>query len=137
MTTFHPHIVRAFLLASATMLATGAVGAPHFLPAQAGDLETRALLYGTVDGELRALAVAHAAQWLEPGSQSLVLRFAAGLLAGASGPYELRDLTLLDQGRMGVLQRQQRGVSIDEADVGAHAAAARPAERVKMAPVSG
>ena len=103
----------------------------------AGRYEARALLYGSVGGVLKPLAVAHAAQWLEPGSQSLVLRYDAGLLAGASGPFELRDLTLLDQGRMGVLQRQQRGVSIDEADVGAHAATARPAERVKMAPVSG
>jgi hypothetical protein len=109
------------------------VGAP-------GRYETRALLYGMVGGALRPLAVAHAAQWLEPGSQSLVLHYDAALLAGASGPYELRDLNLLDQGRMGVLQRQQRALSIDDSDVvrtGTHAAPAKPAERVKMPPQNG
>ncbi len=106
----------------------------------AGRYETRALLYGMVGGVLKPLAVGHSAQWLEPGSQSLVLRYDAALLAGATGPYELRDLNLLDQGRMGVLQRQQRAVSIDERDVvrtGAHAATAKPAERVKLPPVNG
>jgi hypothetical protein len=106
----------------------------------AGRYETRALLYGMVGGALKPLAVAHAAQWLEPGSQSLVLRYDASLLAGASGPFELRDLNLLDQGRMGVLQRQQRALSIDDSDVvrtGAHAVMPKPAERVKMPPVNG
>ncbi|MES2317352.1 MAG: DUF4785 domain-containing protein [Pseudomonadota bacterium] len=107
--------------------------------AAAGRYETRALLYGTVGGALKPLAVAHAAHWLEPGSQALVLRYDAALLAGASGPYELRDLTLLDQGRMGVLQRQRRGVSIDERDLartGAQMATAKPAERPKLPPVN-
>ncbi len=103
----------------------------------AGRYETRALLYGTVGGVLKPLAMAHAAQWLEAGSQSLVLRYDASLLAGASGPYELRDLNLLDQGRMGLLQRQQRAVSIDERDLGRSGAqAAKPAERVKLPPVN-
>jgi hypothetical protein len=103
----------------------------------AGRYETRALLYGMVGGAMKPLAVAHSAQWLEPGSQSLVLRYDAGLLAGASGPFELRDLNLLDQGRMGVLQRLQRGVTIDERDMvrtGAQATSAKPAERVKLPP---
>lgn len=76
---------------------------------------------------------------LEPGSQSLVLRYDAGLLAGASGPFELRDLNLLDQGRMGVLQRQQRALTIEERDMaltGAHAATPKPEERVKLPPVT-
>ncbi|MFL6656514.1 MAG: DUF4785 domain-containing protein [Massilia sp.] len=106
----------------------------------AGRYETRALLFGTVDGVLKPLAVAHAAQWLEAGSQSLVLRYDAALLNGATGPYELRDLTLLDQGRMGVLQRQQRGIGIADSDVvrsGAHAALAKPAERPKLPPQNG
>lgn len=106
----------------------------------AGRYEARALLYGMVGGAFTPLAVGHSAAWLEPGSQSLVLRYDAALLAGASGPFELRDLTLLDQGRMGVLQRQQRAISIDERDLGrtgAHAATAKPAERPKLAPVNG
>ncbi|MES2018310.1 MAG: DUF4785 domain-containing protein [Pseudomonadota bacterium] len=106
----------------------------------AGRYETRAVLYGTINGAFQPLAMAHAAQWLEPGSQSLVLRYDAGLLAGASGPFELRDLNLLDQGRVGVLQRQQRGVAIDEHDLargGAQLAPAQPPERVKLAPQNG
>lgn len=106
----------------------------------AGRYETRALLYGMVGGAMTPLAVAHSANWLEPGKQSLVLRYDASLLGAATGPFELRDLNLLDQGRMGVLQRQQRAVSIDERDLartGAHAASAKPAERPKLPPVNG
>jgi len=105
----------------------------------AGRYEARALLYGTVGGMMKPLAVAHSAQWLEPGTHSLVVRYGADLLAGASGPFELRDLTLIDQGRMGVLQRQQRAVTIDEGDfarTGAQAAMAKPPQKVKMPPVN-
>lgn len=106
----------------------------------AGRYETRGLLYGMVGGALKPLAVGHSAQWLEPGNQSLVLLYDAALLAEATGPFELRDLNLLDQGRMGVLQRQQRGVTLDERDLvrtGAHAVTAKPAERAKLPPVNG
>ena len=108
------------------------VGAP-------GRYETRALLYGMVAGAMKPLAVAHSAHWLEPGSQSLTLNYSAEFLAGASGPYELRDLSLLDQGRVGVLQRQQRALALDDGDIvktGAHVAAARPVERAKLPPVN-
>ena len=69
-----------------------------------------------------------------------MLRYDASLLGAATGPFELRDLNLLDQGRMGVLQRQQRALSIDERDLartGAHAASAKPPERPKLPPVNG
>jgi len=106
----------------------------------AGRYEARGLLYGMVDGSMKPLGVAHAAQWMEPGRQSLVLQYSASLLSGATGPFEVRDLNLLDQGRMGVLQRQQRALSIDERDIvrtGAHAATAQPQERPKLPPVNG
>jgi hypothetical protein len=102
--------------------------------AAAGRYEARALLYGMVDGQMKPLAVAHSAQWLEAGAQSLVVRYSAELLAGASGPFEIRDLNLIDQGRMAVLQRQQRAVSLDERDLartGAQAMVARPAQKEK------
>lgn len=108
--------------------------------AAAGRYETRALLYGTVAGAMTPLAVAHSAQWLEPGSHNMVLKFTPDLLAGATGPYELRDLTLLDQGRMGVLQRQQRAVAIDDRDLvrtGAQATVAKPPQKLKLPPVNG
>lgn len=85
--------------------------------AQAGRYEVRGVLYGTVQGVLKPIGVAHAAQWLEPGSGTIALTFAPELRAAASGPYEIRELFLLDQGRMGVLQRQQRAVVIDEREL--------------------
>lgn len=85
--------------------------------AQAGRYEVRGVLYGTVQGALKPIGVAHAAQWLEPGSGMIALTFAPDLRAAATGPYEIRELFLLDQGRMGVLQRQQRAVVIDEREL--------------------
>jgi hypothetical protein len=85
--------------------------------AQAGRYEVRGVLYGTVQGALKPVGVAHAAQWLEPGSGTIALTFAPELRAAATGPYEIRELFLLDQGRMGVLQRQQRAVVIDEREL--------------------
>lgn len=95
--------------------------------AAAGRYEVRAMLYGMVNGALAPLGVADAAQWMEPGSGSIALTFAPELIANASGPFELRDLFLLDQGRMGVLHRQQRALVLSEDDVvraGGRAAAA-------------
>jgi hypothetical protein len=85
--------------------------------AQAGRYEVRGVLYGTVQGALKPVGVAHAAQWMEPGSGTIALTFAPELRAAATGPYEIRELFLLDQGRMGVLQRQQRAVVIDEREL--------------------
>lgn len=103
----------------------------------AGRYEARALLYGMVGGVQKPLAVAHSAQWLEPGAQSLVLRYDANLLTGASGPFELRDLNLIDQGRMSVMQRQQRAILVEERDLqrnGAQATMAKAPLREKLAP---
>ncbi len=117
----------AFPVAMPMARLTGAVtvqGGPAGLQADfgveagaAGRYEVRALLYGTVAGELKPVGVAQAAAWLEPGQRSLSLSFAPSLLSGAGGPFELRDLQLLDQGRMGVLHRQQRAVVIDDSEV--------------------
>jgi len=85
--------------------------------AQAGRYEVRGVLYGTVQGVLKPIGVAHAAQWMEAGSGSIALNFAPELRAAATGPYEIRELFLLDQGRMGVLQRQQRALVIDEREL--------------------
>jgi hypothetical protein len=85
--------------------------------AAAGRYEVRAMLYGTVNGALKPLGVADSAQWLEAGEGKIALGFAPELIAGASGPFELRDLFLLDQGRLGVLHRQQRALVIGEEDV--------------------
>ena len=85
--------------------------------ATAGRYEVRGVLYGTVKGALTPLGVADSAQWLEQGTGSIALNFAPELIANATGPFELRELFLLDQGRLGVLHHQQRAMLISEAEV--------------------
>lgn len=83
--------------------------------AVAGRYEVRGVLFGTdVEGNLEPIAVAHSANWLEAGSQSLVLSFDAELVAATDlrAPFEVRDLRLIDQGTMGLLHRQARGLQI-------------------------
>ncbi len=85
--------------------------------ASAGRYEVRGVLHGTVQGRLLPLGVGNAAKWIEAGDGSIALPFGADLLAGSTGPYEVRDLQLLDQGRRTVLQRQQRALAMDESEV--------------------
>ncbi|MEM7049800.1 MAG: DUF4785 domain-containing protein [Acidobacteriota bacterium] len=91
---------------------TLAVGVETAAP---GRYELRGVLYGSgAGGELMPFAAGHGAAWLEPGVGSVELRFDAALMAGSGlrPPYELRHLQLLDQGRMGLLQKQARGLVI-------------------------
>lgn len=74
-----------------------------------------ALLYGTNrDGELQPIGVGQSAAWLDPGAGALSLEFDAATLAagGLRAPYELRDLRLVDQGRVHVLHRQARALAL-------------------------
>lgn len=83
--------------------------------AVAGRYEVRGVLFGTNGaGQLVPGAVAHSAAWLEAGSGDIRLMVDAETLAtaGLSAPFEVRDLTLIDQGRLGVLHRQARGLEI-------------------------
>jgi len=85
--------------------------------AAAGRYEVRGVLYGTVNGVLSPLGVGDSAQWMEAGQGKITLAFAPELIANASGPFEVRDLFLMDQGRLGVLHRQQRALVLSEDDV--------------------
>ncbi len=83
--------------------------------ASAGRYEARGVLYASAaDGSLRPAGVAHSAAWLEAGSGSLELTFDREVLAGESlsAPFELRDLRLVDQVRMGLLHRQQHALTV-------------------------
>lgn len=82
--------------------------------ASAGRYEVRGVLYGSAkDGAMRPLAVAHAARWLEPGASDVTLKFGADVLHPALGaPYELRDLQLGDQARLGILETRARAMRI-------------------------
>jgi hypothetical protein len=74
-----------------------------------GRYEVRALLYGTdARGELAPVAVGHAADWLGRGAGALTLVFPPEVIGNASAPYELRQLGLNDQGRMGRLEYRER-----------------------------
>lgn len=83
--------------------------------ASSGRYEVRGLLYGTQQGKLVPLGVAHAANWLEAGKGELALQFDRTLLQNASAPFEVRDLSLLDQSHFALLHKQARGVVVDEA----------------------
>ena len=55
-------------------------------------------------------AIAHAARWLDAGSASIELVFDASALAGSAvrPPYELRDLRLVNQADMSLVERRER-----------------------------
>lgn len=84
--------------------------------AAAGRYDLRGVLFGTsADGTLEPVGVAQAAAWLDAGAGNLELSFPTGLFEGRDlgAPFEVRDLRLMDQGRLGVLHRQARGLVIE------------------------
>ena len=82
--------------------------------AAAGRYEVRGTLFGTgADGALVPVAVAHSAAPMASGRGELELAFPADLLTGVSAPFEVRDLQLTDQTRMGVLHRQAGALVVD------------------------
>lgn len=83
--------------------------------ASAGRYEARGVLHGTAkDGSLQPFAIAHSARWLDAGEGMLTLKFGADLVpAGIGAPFELRDLRLNDQARLGQLEVRARALRID------------------------
>ena len=83
--------------------------------ASPGRYELRGVVYGSdASGALKPFAVAHAARWLEPGVGSIALNI--GQLAAQSGlsaPFELRDLQLNDQARLGLLETRARALRFE------------------------
>jgi hypothetical protein len=74
-----------------------------------GRYEVAGTLFATgSDGVSRPVAQAASAAWLEPGQRQLVLAFdRTHVPLGYGAPYELRQLTLKDQARMGVLETRE------------------------------
>jgi hypothetical protein len=99
-----------------------------------GRYEVRGTLYGTVNGSLKAIGVAHSAQWIDGGHATIPLMFSAALLEGASEPFEVRDLTLLDQTRLGVLQRKESGMRLATFERFPAVAATKSVVRTKLPP---
>lgn len=82
--------------------------------ASPGRYELRGVLHGTDGkGERFPLGLAQAAAWLEPGTGTLVLAFPVLSNRSASGPFELRDLQLVDQARIAVLERRAHALAFD------------------------
>jgi len=74
------------------------------------------VLYGSaVDGRLRPIALAQSALWLDAGKSQLDLNFDADIIAasGLQAPFEVRDLRLVDQATMSLIERRERALGID------------------------
>ncbi|MGH8030049.1 MAG: DUF4785 domain-containing protein [Arenimonas sp.] len=110
----------AFAVAQPTARLDGNVRIAHSgvafdLPVQVrspGRYEVAATLFATAaDGIARPVAQAASAAWFEPGARSLHLDFGQDHVPlGYGAPYEVRELTLKDQARMGLLET--RGVAV-------------------------
>jgi hypothetical protein len=114
----------AFAVSAPTARYTGAVAIEDPSPrglrirlgvdvAAASRFAAAAILHGSdANGHLRPIGVAQTARWLEPGAGALVLEFDAATLAATDlrAPYELRDLRLVDHGRLALLHRQARAL---------------------------
>ena len=76
--------------------------------------EVRGTLYGMDGGKLRPAAQASTAAMLNPGNGALELVFDAATMAkaGVSGPYQLRDLTLIDQADLSTVELRRTGLRV-------------------------
>ncbi|MGO1068998.1 DUF4785 domain-containing protein [Lysobacter sp. CA199] len=75
-----------------------------------GRYEVRGTLYASnARRELRPIAVAHSAQWIDGGAGRIELAFDHSQLPkGFGAPYELRNVELNDQTRLAPIERRQR-----------------------------
>jgi hypothetical protein len=84
--------------------------------ASASRYQATGALYATgSDGALHPVALAQSATWLNAGSGKIDLSFDAQTL-GANGlhaPFELRDLRLVDQANMSLIERRERALAIN------------------------
>ncbi|WP_376695857.1 DUF4785 domain-containing protein [Wenzhouxiangella sp. EGI_FJ10305] len=83
--------------------------------ANSGRYQVSGQVWGTAaDGTLQPLAMTQTAAVLEPGESQLQLDVPADLLmaSGLAAPFEVREVQLLDQGRMAVLESRSRGFTI-------------------------
>lgn len=82
--------------------------------AAASRYQLAAVLYGTDSrGQRVPVAAAHSAAWLNAGTGNIDLAFDAASLSasGVGAPYELRDLRLINQADMSLLERRERAAS--------------------------
>jgi hypothetical protein len=83
--------------------------------ASASRYQVSGVLYGHgSDGVLHPAALGQSATWLNAGSGNVELDFDSAALAGSglTAPFELRDLRLVDQVNMAVIERRERALAI-------------------------
>lgn len=88
------------------------VGVENIAPSR---YQVSAVLYGSAsDGSLKPAAIAQSATWLATGHGTISLRYDADSLAksGLRAPYELRDLRLVNQADMSLLERRERALTL-------------------------
>lgn len=89
---------------------TGGVAATINLNvANEGRYGLRGTIYGTdTEGKLRSIMRSHSAYWLTAGGQSIDLAYDESILekSNLQPPYKLKDLVLIDQGKLAVLHKQ-------------------------------
>lgn len=86
-----------------------------------GRYQVNGEIHGTNQfGQLQPLAFAQSASVLEAGQGQIVLTVDEATLAasGLKAPFEVRNLQLLDQGRMYMLEERQRAIVIHEPSTG-------------------
>ena len=82
--------------------------------ASASRYQVSGALYGTgADGALHPAALAQSAAWLGAGSGKIDLGFDAKALGALHAPFELRDLRLVDQANMSLIERRERALAIN------------------------
>jgi len=82
-----------------------------------GRFQLNGQIFGTAaDGSLKPLAMSQSAAVIEGRAGSIQLQVSSDMLqaSGLRAPFEVRNLELLDQGRMFVLQRQQRALLLED-----------------------
>ena len=82
-----------------------------------GRFQLNGQIFGTAaDGSLKPLAMAQSAAVIDGRSGRIELQVSSNMLkaSGLRAPFEVRNLELLDQGRMFVLQRRQRGLLLED-----------------------
>jgi len=81
---------------------------------QASRYMVSGVLYGTgADGSLRPAALAQSAAWLGQGGGTIELRYdASNIDAALHAPWEVRDLRLVNQADLGLLERRERAFAM-------------------------
>lgn len=89
----------------------GVAATVHINVSSEGRYGLRGTLYGTdANGKLRSIMRSHSAYWLTAGGQSIDLAYDESILEKSSlqPPYKLKDLVLIDQGKLAVLHKQSQ-----------------------------